>query len=115
MKNNIDVESIKGEEEALDQSMAVNRIAMQLLKNRAQDCKRLWIALIVSILVNLCSIGGFLWYESQWEYETVTETTAYTDVDQEANEPGSNNIYQSGANAVYNNSAPEVNNGEAKS
>lgn len=115
MKNNIDVESIKTEEEALDQSMAVNRIAMQLLKDRAQDCKRLWIALIVSILVNLCSIGSFLWYESQWEYETVTETTTYTDVDQEANEPGSNNIYQSGENAVYNNSAPEVNNGEAKS
>ena len=109
MKNNIDVESIKSEEEALDQSMAVNRIAMQLLKDRAQDCKRLWIALIVSILVNLCSIGGFLWYESQWEYETVTETTS---VVQDANELGSNNIYQSGENAVYNNSIPEVNNGE---
>ena len=66
MKNIIDVESIKSEEEALDQSMAVNRIAMQLLKDRAQDCKRLWIALIISILVNLCFIGGFLWYESQW-------------------------------------------------
>lgn len=109
MKNNIDIESIKSEEEALDQSMAVNRIAMQLLKDRAQDCKRLWIALIVSIFVNLCSIGGFLWYESQWEYETTTKTT---NIVQDANELGSNNIYQSGENAVYNNSAPEVNSGE---
>ena len=109
MKNNIDVESIKSEEEALDQSMAVNRIAMQLLKDRAQDCKRLWIALIVSIFVNLCSIGGFLWYESQWEYETTTETT---NIGQDANEIGSNNIYQPGENAVYKNSALEVNSGE---
>ena len=43
------------------------------------------------------------------EYETVTETTS---VVQDANELGSNNIYQSGENAVYNSSAPEVNNGE---
>lgn len=53
---------IKEEENALDQSIALNRIIMQLLKTKAQENKRLWIALVVSILINLCIVGGFLWY-----------------------------------------------------
>lgn len=53
---------IKEEENALDQSVALNKIVMQLLKTKAQENKRLWIALVVSILINLCIVGGFLWY-----------------------------------------------------
>ena len=77
---------IKEEENALDQSVALNRIVMQLLKTRAQECKRLWIALIVSILMNLLIVGGFLWYESQWEYTTTTTT----EVEQDSGEDGLN-------------------------
>ena len=77
---------IKEEENALDQSVALNRIVMQLLKTRAQECKRLWIALIVSILMNLFIVGGFLWYESQWEYTTTTTT----EVEQDSGEDGLN-------------------------
>ena len=73
------------EEDALNQSVALNRIVMQLLKTRAQECKRLWIALIISILVNLAIVGGFLWYESQWEYSTTT-----TEVQQDSGEDGLN-------------------------
>lgn len=105
----IDIDSIKDEEDALDQSMAVNRIVMQLLKDRAADCKRLWIALVISIIVNLVSISAFLQYESQWECN-VCETTS---VVQDANKPGSNNIYQSGENAIYNSIVPEVDYGQA--
>lgn len=77
---------IKDEEDALDQSVALNKIVMQLLKTRAQECKRLWIALIVSILINLLIVGGFLWYESQWEYTTTTTT----EVEQDSGEDGLN-------------------------
>ena len=77
---------IKEEENALDQSVALNKIVMQLLKTRAQECKRLWIALIVSILINLLIVGGFLWYESQWEYTTTTTT----EVEQDSGEDGLN-------------------------
>lgn len=78
---------MKEEGDALDQSVALNRIVMQLLKTRAQECKRLWIALIISILVNLAIVGGFLWYESQWEYTT---TTTSTEVQQDSGEDGLN-------------------------
>lgn len=79
------VGEMKGEEDALDQSVALNRIVMQLLHTRAQECKRLWIALIISILVNLAIVGGFLWYESQWEYTTTT-----TEVEQDSDQDGLN-------------------------
>jgi hypothetical protein len=83
-------------DDAIDQSMALNRITMQLLHDRAKDCKRLWIALVVSILVNFVTVAGFLWYESQWEY-TTTETTITQDTE---DGPG-NNVYQAGENATY--------------
>lgn len=85
---------IKEEENALDQSVALNKIVMQLLKTKAQENKRLWIALVVSILINLCIVGGFLWYESQWEYTTTTTT----EVNQESEDTGSN-LLQFGDNS----------------
>lgn len=98
---------IRDGENALDQSLALNKVTMSLLHDRALECKRLWIALIISILVNVFTISAFLWYESQWEY-TTTETTTIT---QDTGEGGGNNIYQSGENAVYNQKAPEDNMG----
>lgn len=85
---------IKEEENALDQSVALNKIVMQLLKTKAQENKRLWIALVISILVNLLIVGGFLWYESQWEYTTTTTT----EVTQESEDTGSN-LLQVGDNS----------------
>lgn len=85
---------IKEEENALDQSVALNKIVMQLLKTKAQENKRLWIALVISILVNLCIVGGFLWYESQWEYTT----THTTEVTQESEDTG-HNLLQVGDNS----------------
>ena len=83
---------------SLDQSMALNKITLNLLKDRSMDCKRLWVALMVSILVNLAIVGSFLWYESQWEYTTTdTETT----ITQDTGEGNGNNVYQSGENATY--------------
>lgn len=84
---------IKEEENALDQSVALNKIVMQLLKTKAQENKRLWIALVISILINLLIVGGFLWYESQWEYTTTT-----TEVMQDSEDAGTN-LLQVGDNS----------------
>lgn len=89
-----EVGKIREEEDALDQSVALNKIVINLLKTRAQENKRLWIALILSILINLFIVAGFLWYESQWEYTTTTTT----EVTQESEEDGLN-LLQVGDNS----------------
>lgn len=86
------------EEDGLDQSLALNKITMKLLHDRAQENKRLWVALIISLLVNLLIVGAFLWYESQWE---LTETVETIDVQQETSTDGSNNVFQAGEQATY--------------
>lgn len=58
----LDLDTLESEEDALDQSIALNKITMKLLHDRAADCKRLWTALVISILVNLAIVASFLWY-----------------------------------------------------
>lgn len=86
--------NLREEEDALDQSVALNRIVMQLLKTKAKENKRLWIALVISILVNLFIVGGFLWYESQWGYTTTTTT----EITQDTEDSGTN-LLQVGDNS----------------
>lgn len=69
------IEEMENEEEALNQSLALNKVIINLLKQQRGTNKRMFIALIVSILVNLAIVGGFLWYESQWEYTETKEIT----------------------------------------
>lgn len=69
------IEEMENEGEALNQSLALNRVIINLLKQQRETNKRMFIALIVSILVNLAIVGGFLWYESQWEYTETKEIT----------------------------------------
>lgn len=54
------IEEMENEEEALNQSLALNRVIINLLKQQRETNKRMFIALIVSILVNLAIVGGFL-------------------------------------------------------
>lgn len=68
-------EEMENEGEALNQSLALNKVIINLLKQQRETNKRMFIALIVSILVNLAIVGGFLWYESQWEYTETKEIT----------------------------------------
>lgn len=69
------IEEMENEGEALNQNLALNKVIINLLKQQRKTNKRMLIALIVSILVNLAIVGGFLWYESQWEYTETKETT----------------------------------------
>lgn len=57
------IEEMENEEEALNQSLALNKVIINLLKQQRETNKRMFIAFIVSILVNLAIVGGFLWYE----------------------------------------------------
>lgn len=82
------IEEMENEEEALNQSLALNKVIINLLKQQRETNKRMFIALIVSILVNLAIVGGFLWYESQWEY---TETKEITQ-DVSGNDSNINNV-----------------------
>ena len=42
--------------------------AMYLVKEYAKQAKRLFILLIISIIVNILTVGAFLLYNSQYEY-----------------------------------------------
>lgn len=71
-----DIDQIKGEDDAIDQSLALVRVSMSLIKTLKEANKRMFVALAISLLVNLVTIAGFLYYESQWETtETITTTT----------------------------------------
>ena len=85
------------EEDALDQSIALNRIVMTLLEQSKRRDRIISILLAVSIIVNALIVGGFLWYESQWEVTATTTTT----ITQDSGQGNGNNVYQSGDSAKY--------------
>lgn len=91
-----ELDLIKGED-ALDQSIALNRIVMTLLEQNKRRDRIISILLAVSIIVNALIVGGFLWYESQWEVTTTTTTT----ITQDSGKGNGNNVYQSGDSAKY--------------
>lgn len=69
-------DEIRNEADALDQSVALNKIVMAMLQQQRESNKRMFIALLVSLIINAAIFCGFLYYESQWEYAvTTTETT----------------------------------------
>lgn len=91
-----ELDSLHEDNNALDQSIALNRIVMTMLESKRREDFWLRIILIVSLLVNVVIAGIFIWYESQWEYTTTTTT-----VTQDTGEGSGNNVYQAGENAEY--------------
>lgn len=92
-----ELDALRKEEDALDQSVALNRIVMTMLESKRREDFWLRIVLIISLLVNIVIAGIFVMYESQWQY---TETTTTT-VTQDTGEGSGNNVYQAGENANY--------------
>ena len=86
------------DKDALDQSIALNKIVMTLLEQNRRRDRIISILLAISILINALIVGGFLWYESQFE---VFETTTTTTITQDSGKGNGNNIYQSGDSAQY--------------
>ena len=79
---------------ALDESIALNRLVVDLLGQKKRDTLGLWIVILVLILANLVEAMLFVWYESQFETVNTTTTTTTTEnnIDQSADE--GNNVYQ---------------------
>lgn len=70
--------------------------AMELLKGYSAQAKRWFVACIVILLMWLATIGGFVWFISQYDYESY-EITA--DGNSNANYIGEDgNIYNGGFN-----------------
>ena len=73
------MQDYNGKSDELKQSLAVIEICKDLLEHKKRDTKILFIALVISLCMNLAIVGAFLWYESGWEYtDTVTTTTEQT-------------------------------------
>lgn len=107
------LETMRVEKDALDQSLALNRIVMTMLESKKREDFWLRIILIISILANIAIAGIFTLYESQWQYTDTVSTT----VTQDTGEGSGNNVYQAGENAVYTqgNSQEVTPNGETNS
>ena len=70
---------------SLEQSMAIIQLCKDLLENKKRDTKLLFLALVVSLVMNILIVASFLIYESQWEYTDTTTTTTEQTVDGEGN------------------------------
>lgn len=86
------------EKEALDQSVALNRIVLNMLESKRKEDLWLRIVLIISILANIAISCIFIGYESQF---TTKKTVTTTTVSQDTGEGEGNNVYQSGERANY--------------
>lgn len=108
-----ELETMRVEKDALDQSLALNRIVMTMLESKKREDFWLRIILIISILANIAIAGIFTLYESQWQYTDTVSTT----VTQDTGEGSGNNVYQAVENAVYTqgNSQEVTPNGETNS
>lgn len=110
-----DPNTIRTEADALDQSIALNRIVMAMLQHQKKVFKYVFIALIISLLANLFIVGGFLYYNSLYDYTTTTTTTetvtTTTDIQQEVSGENSNinNVQgdQYNDNATHNEGASD--------
>lgn len=81
------------EEDSLEQSLALNKIVLQLLEDRKNETKRLWVALMVSIFLNVVIILGVFWFVDNFDVSTSTITTTNdTSVTQSA-DSGTNNFF----------------------
>lgn len=103
-----DLDTLKTEDDALDQSIALNRIVMSMLESKRREDFWLRIILILSILINLVICIVFVQYEKHISTETITT------VEQDTGEGSGNNVFQSGESAKYiQGNSEEVTYGEA--
>lgn len=107
-----ELESLRESEDALDQSIALNRIVMTMLESKRREDAWLRILLIISLLVNVVISCIFIAYESQF---TTTTTTEEITIEQDTGEGSGNNVYQGGEYAQYIQGEGVTPNGEANS
>ncbi len=94
---------MKQEPDALDQSIALNHIVMNMLEDKRRSDRWIRIICIVSLVCNVLIAGMFIVHDSQMI--TTTETVTVT---QDSGDNPGNNVYQSGENAQYVQGTEEV-------
>lgn len=95
-------------EEALEQSQAMNQLLLEMVKTQKKNVKDLVRVFVITIvcytILLLAMVGGFFWYESQFEVteQVVTEETTTQEVSGEGSEINNveGNMYKD--NAVHN-------------
>ena len=98
MDNTKELQNLTDEKDALDQSVALNRIVLNVLDESRKSNLLTKIILLISILVNVAICCIFISYENQFTTEkTVTTTTVVQDTE----EGTGNNVYQAGENSTY--------------
>lgn len=109
------------EKQALQHSVEVSRIMADVLEHHERENKRLWRALIVSLVCNVIIAACMIWTVQNFQtvannamanaLEAVAEigvttdestTTTTTEVTQDTGEGSGNNVYQAGENSTYN-------------
>ena len=85
-----DLETLRKEEDALDQSVALNHIVMTMLESKRREDFWLRVILIISILANVIIAAIFV----QYEKGMATTETITTTVEQDTGEGSGNNVYQ---------------------
>ena len=61
---------------------ALIELMIDMLEQKKKEARYLLIALIAVIVLNLCTIGAFLYYESHMETSVTTTTTQEVDGDE---------------------------------
>lgn len=107
-----ELESLRESDDALDQSIALNRIVMTMLESKRREDTWLRILLIISLLVNVIISCIFITYESQF---TTTTTTEEITIEQDTGEGSGNSVYQGGEYAQYIQGEGVTPNGETNS
>lgn len=111
---------IEDEKKTLEHAVEVSRLMADVLEHHERENKRLWRALIVSLVCNVIIAACMLWTVQNFQtvannamehaLETVAEigvttdesTTTTTEVTQDTGEGNGNNVYQAGENSTYN-------------
>ena len=102
--DDVPINELTKEGDALDQSIALNRITLSLLQSQKESNKRMFKIIIALIIAFVVMFGAFLYYASQWENveevaETITTTQEVSGEDAEINNVQGN---QYNDNSVHN-------------
>lgn len=119
----MDTEQLKLEKDALDQSLALNKLVVTMLEERKREMRHIWVLLFTICIIFAVAISALAYFSYTdkvllmeqlentrvdfMEYldtvdVTVTETTTETTITQDTAEGVGNNVYQAGQSAVYN-------------
>ena len=107
----MDVSEIRNEADALDQSIALNRITLAMLDEQKQSNKRMFIVTLISLFIALCMVvvstityKNFKDFVNDIEIEYEETTTTTFDQEVEGDDARINNVMgdQYNDNAVHN-------------